>query len=63
MRIAERWVSWADVGASYAGVVAALRAAELSPSPDQRDVNFRPKWDGREYCGGQADAGAIGGGE
>ena len=26
VRIAERWVSWADVGGSYAGVVAASRA-------------------------------------
>jgi hypothetical protein len=63
VRIAERWVSWTAVGASYEGVVAALRAAELSQSPDQRDAKYRPKWDGREYSGGQADAGAFGGGE
>ena len=29
VRIAERWVSWTAVGASYAGVVAASRAAEV----------------------------------
>lgn len=63
VRIADRWVSWIAVGASYEGVVAALRAAELSPSPDQRDANYRPKWDGREFSAGQADASAFGGGE
>ena len=41
VRIAERWVSWADVGASYAGVVAAARPAQIVPSPDQRHTGVR----------------------
>ena len=41
VRIAERWVPWADVGGSYAGVVAASRTAQVGASPDQRDVGVR----------------------
>ncbi len=41
VRIAERWVSWTAVGASYAGVVAASRAAEAGASPDQRDAAYQ----------------------
>ena len=41
VRIAERWVSWAAVGAGYAGVVAATRAAQVGPSPDQRHLGVR----------------------
>ena len=41
VRIAERWVSWAAVGAGYAGVVAAARAAQVGPSPDQRHLGVR----------------------
>ena len=57
VRIAERWVSWTAVGASYAGVVAASRAAEVGASPDQRDAAYRPKLDGRSYWGGEAGGG------
>ena len=62
VRIAERWVSWTAVGASYAGVVAASRAAEAGASPDQRDAKHKPKWDGRAHGGGAfgGDAGADG---
>jgi len=41
VRIAERWVSWTAVGGSYAGVVAASRAAEVGASPEQRDFDVK----------------------
>jgi hypothetical protein len=41
VRIGERWVSWDEVGGSYAGVVAALRAAEVGASPEQRDFDVK----------------------
>ena len=52
VRVADRWLSWADVGGSYAGVVAASRAAEVGTSPEQREIGYTPKWDGRNYWGG-----------
>jgi hypothetical protein len=57
VRIGERFVAWADVGASYAGVVAASRAAEVSPSPEQRDAGYKPWHDGRELYGGENSGG------
>ena len=41
VRISERWVSWDDIGGSYAGVLAASRTAQVGASPDQRDVGVR----------------------
>ena len=49
VRIAERWVPWADVDGSYAGVVAASRTAQVGASPDQRDPNFRNSSDEGNY--------------
>jgi hypothetical protein len=50
VRIAERWVSWADVRRSYAGVVAASRLAHVNSSPEQRDTKFTHNE--RNYWGG-----------
>jgi hypothetical protein len=41
VRIADRWVSWADVGRGYEGVVAASRASDPGASPDQRNRGVR----------------------
>jgi hypothetical protein len=52
VQIAERYVSWADVGGSYAGVAAASRAADVGGSPDQRHIDVTgARWDdqGRGY--------------
>jgi hypothetical protein len=49
VRIAERWVSWSEVGGSYEGVVAAARAAQFGSMPDQRDVDVtQAKWRDQE---------------
>ena len=40
VRIAERWVSWADVGASYAGVLAAFRTSRSATTAEQRDTSL-----------------------
>jgi hypothetical protein len=49
VRIADCWVPWADVGASYAGVVAASRTARSAPTPAQRDIDVtRAKWRDQE---------------
>ena len=61
VRIADRWVAWGDVGASYAGVVAASRAAHVGVTSDQRTVSVRHAiWrdQGRDTYGG---GGASGG--
>ena len=62
VRIADRWLSWAAVGASYAGVVAASRAAEARRRRSSGTPNTDPKWDGRAHGGGAfgGDAGADG---
>jgi hypothetical protein len=49
VRIAERWVAWTAVGASYDGVVAASRAAEAGTSPDGRNADYGTDWDARNY--------------
>jgi hypothetical protein len=52
VQVAERFISWADAGRGYAGVVAASRAADVSASPDQRHIGVRgARWDdqGRGY--------------
>jgi hypothetical protein len=47
--IADRWVPWGDVGASYEGVVAASRAAEVGPTSVQRDRGVRrARWKDEE---------------
>ena len=63
VRIADRWLSWTAVGASYAGVVAASRAAEAEASPGQRDAHYRPKWAGSAYGGGGGGGGGDAGGD
>ena len=61
VRIAERWIPWADVGGSYAGVVAAFCDCRSRASPDQRDVGVSP-WDGRgRGLPGTVARGAAGG--
>jgi hypothetical protein len=61
VRVAERWVSWADVGASYAGVVTAARASELGASPEQRDLDLRAA-QRRDRTRGEGYSGAGGSG-
>jgi hypothetical protein len=41
VRIGERWITWADAGGSYAGVMAASRSAEVGASSDQRHLDVR----------------------
>jgi hypothetical protein len=49
VRIADRAVSWSEVDGSYEGVVAAARAAQFGPTPDQRHVDVtRAKWKDQE---------------
>jgi len=61
VRIADRWVTWGHVGASYAGVVAASRAAHVGVTSEQRTVRVRHAvWrdQGRDpYGGGGASGG------
>jgi hypothetical protein len=66
VRVAERWIPWAAVGGSYAGVVAASRAAQAGVSADQRHVGGRSaQWKdqgrGSEYGGGGSGGGDGGG--
>jgi hypothetical protein len=49
VRIAERWVAWTAVGASYAGVVAAWHAAEVGASPDVQNADHAKDWHGSNY--------------
>ena len=61
VRIADRWVAWGHVGGSYAGVVAASRAADDGATSEQRTLNLRHAlWreQGRDpYGGGGASGG------
>jgi hypothetical protein len=63
VRVADRWIPWADVGGSYAGVVAASRAAQASVSPEQRHLGARSAQWKDQGRGGSAYGGGMGGGD